>query len=996
MIQNIPFTTRARTIDHLGREQIADTPTAISELWKNAYDAYAQNVELHIFDGEEPVAAIYDDGHGMNYDEFVSKWLVVGTETKIKEAKTSTTDRLGLSLRPRQGQKGIGRLSAANLGPLLFVISKRKSDDFVASLIDWRIFENPFLNLDDIEIPVTQFSQKDEALKLLPELFDNLIGNVWGGDRNRERKNRIEAAWKAFDMLSKDQDDKNNIPPSKLISEGLLSTSIEERHIEHWPVWDASSKTGTTLLISNINDDLRNYLASSTSDASKNDAKEVFFETLSGFVDPYTSEKNIEVNAKPIDFRYAVKVWNENQPEVVVSDIKKEYSRFETSRMEHVLEGTVDDLGVFRGQIKAFGEWRKTGNKYEILPPKDVRISTRKGGALGPVNIYIATFERDRSNSSHSDADFARFNELAKKHSGLMVYRNGLRVLPYGRVDNDFFQIEMRRSKQAGREFWNARRIFGRIAISTEHNPNLRDKSGREGFIDNRAAKTLRVLIINILKRSARDYFGYDSSIREPTLENTRTKNKKAKAEKERNKLRTRHRNQFRATLGKSLTTVPLLLRNIEVLSAELDLSNEEKVEQVKISVEEAYQELGNLRLPDAPAELGLLEDDFRQFLSYISKCNTLLTDMEEQVSIAMQGFQPERAEDFLYDQVERLDKQYKANLNNWQKKITKLQSKETARLQEIVDKCQGLFVSETDYIIPAFADKKGPFSGASEAIDEIFAELSETNEEIFGSYVGALESLSDTIDIQAIAQFSGEQYEELRSEVDRLNSLAQVGIAVEILGHELQSFDDMLSSGLAKLPKDIHKTDAYRNIQAGHQGLIDYLQFLSPMKISGTRTRMEISGSFIEDYLDTFFYDTLSRNDITLEATRAFQNFSVIEQESRILPVFINLINNSVYWLTTSNIKDKTIMLSVQDEKVLVSDNGPGIDEIDEKNLFNLFFTRKATGGRGVGLYLCRSNLSAGGHSIEYLGKNLKIKKPLDGANFAIHFIGGKYGNRT
>ena len=32
MIHNISFTTRARTIDHLGREQIADCPTAIFEL----------------------------------------------------------------------------------------------------------------------------------------------------------------------------------------------------------------------------------------------------------------------------------------------------------------------------------------------------------------------------------------------------------------------------------------------------------------------------------------------------------------------------------------------------------------------------------------------------------------------------------------------------------------------------------------------------------------------------------------------------------------------------------------------------------------------------------------------------------------------------------------------------------------------------------------------------------------------------------------------------
>lgn len=35
---------RARTVDMLGRQQIATLPTAISELFKNAHDAYARQV----------------------------------------------------------------------------------------------------------------------------------------------------------------------------------------------------------------------------------------------------------------------------------------------------------------------------------------------------------------------------------------------------------------------------------------------------------------------------------------------------------------------------------------------------------------------------------------------------------------------------------------------------------------------------------------------------------------------------------------------------------------------------------------------------------------------------------------------------------------------------------------------------------------------------------------------------------------------------------------
>ena len=46
------FRVRARAVDMLGRQQIAGIPTAIHELFKNAYDAYAENVEVDYFRGE--------------------------------------------------------------------------------------------------------------------------------------------------------------------------------------------------------------------------------------------------------------------------------------------------------------------------------------------------------------------------------------------------------------------------------------------------------------------------------------------------------------------------------------------------------------------------------------------------------------------------------------------------------------------------------------------------------------------------------------------------------------------------------------------------------------------------------------------------------------------------------------------------------------------------------------------------------------------------------
>ena len=188
MTRSVAFRARARTIDHLGRGQIADAPTAISELWKNAYDAYARNVALHIFDGGQAVGAIFDDGVGMSRDDVLDRWLVIGTESKIEDFDGEPADTFGLPVRTRQGEKGIGRLSVAFLAPGTVLVSKRADSKFVAVVVDWRLFENPFLALDDIRLPVEQFASPEELIRGLPALVDTLAGNFGGNTTDRGKR----------------------------------------------------------------------------------------------------------------------------------------------------------------------------------------------------------------------------------------------------------------------------------------------------------------------------------------------------------------------------------------------------------------------------------------------------------------------------------------------------------------------------------------------------------------------------------------------------------------------------------------------------------------------------------------------------------------------------------------------------------------------------------------------------------------------------------------
>jgi signal transduction histidine kinase len=228
---------------------------------------------------------------------------------------------------------------------------------------------------------------------------------------------------------------------------------------------------------------------------------------------------------------------------------------------------------------------------------------------------------------------------------------------------------------------------------------------------------------------------------------------------------------------------------------------------------------------------------------------------------------------------------------------------------------------------------------------------------------------------------WSSDQRSELEARVNQLSALAQLGITVEIVGHELETLDAEVGRNLRRLPITVRTMDAYKLAYAAHEALVNRLRFLTPLRLSGPQLKDLTSGGQIATYLANFFELQLREGHTTIEFTEAFRSFTVTDFSYRIYPVFINLVNNALYWVKQGSADRKIVLDLVQDD-VVVADSGPGVDRDDENDLFELFFSRRVE-GRGVGLYLCRANLAASGHTITY-----RTGGPvLPGANFLIHF---------
>lgn len=100
---------------------------------------------------------------------------------------------------------------------------------------------------------------------------------------------------------------------------------------------------------------------------------------------------------------------------------------------------------------------------------------------LGEFEFEAYWYNRQRLGGIDSIGDRNQVRELQRRWSGILLFRDGFRVLPYGEDDDDWLALDRRALGSTG-YLLNKAQFVGRATISRLGNPLLIDQTNREGL----------------------------------------------------------------------------------------------------------------------------------------------------------------------------------------------------------------------------------------------------------------------------------------------------------------------------------------------------------------------------------------------------------------------------------------------------------------------------------------------------------------------------------
>jgi hypothetical protein len=949
------FRAKARAVELLGKGQIADLPTAISELWKNGYDAYAENLECKLFldsykDNNSPVFLLSDDGFGMSEDDILNKWFVLGTDSKARGEKINP--EFGLNRRIPMGEKGIGRLSVSYLGSQMLMISKQKGKKANAFLMDWRVLDNFEFFLEDLNIPLFSFDSVD--------LFNKNIKAA----QKEFQANLDEKKWKEQSKL---RDDIFNDLIS-LNTPDFINKEVIENYCE-------DETHGTSFIIFTPHEQLLELTEKERIALQKDSSLTYLRTSLSGLHNDLKSIKK--------DFETRFLIYDASGKYNLIDDF---FTQDEMHNADHWLKGEFDENGFFSGEIKVFDKREKYTFKPNRPPGKT---------AYGPFSIEWGAIEGDAKNTTLNKEEFTNINSKLDVFGGLYVYRDDFRVLPYGRTDVDFLEFEKRRTLSAGTYFFSHRRFIGYIDLSRERNRNLKDKAGREGFIQNKAYREFKNDLVEFFSDIGKRYMRYSKegkfdTFRENQLGDIQEKYDKQLASVKRKNSKTKK--AFLENLKESKTLIDDLSSEIDLLEVEL----KKEVDHIEINYNNYNNLLENLEFKKSklreiriqkPQAVKITKKQDEEYSIYQKKYYAVDSKVRDIVALVDKTRERINLENL---KLEFNDK-FRSHIKYIEMQFSDFQSVSKTSFNRIhnllgeeKETQKDSFINQSEPHKVTDSDSKKDISSKIIGLSSLIEEHKKEIENSFEGFIKHISNLQIDVDDDFLRGWYQEQNENLEKRLGDYEELAQLGMAIEIIDHQFNVMYSQMNDAVSEINKYSRQNPeieySFKQLQSAFQHLEGNYKLLKPLYRTSRRTRETITGYQIEKYILEFFQNEFNRYRIDFKVNDPFREYEFFSFDSIVKPVFLNLINNANYWLIPSS--DRKIVIELINDEILIMNSGERIDDTQLEDIFTLFYTRKRD-GRGIGLYLAKKNLNAIGYDMYATNQNEYNK--LMGACFVI-----------
>ena len=960
----VTFKARARTLDMLGRQQIAGIPTAISELFKNAHDADAERVEVDYY-RRDGLFVLRDDGFGMETQEFVDRWLTIATETSIERKRAARhRPRSGKRGRPILGEKGIGRLAIATIAPQVLVLTRALRDgalsDLTAAFLNWRIFECPALNLQDICLPLLTFPGGS-----LPDGEDvaDMVDDFRSSNA-RLRRLVDETEWNRIE-IDLGQFVVNPLDLAEHLGEPTL---LGGGHGTHFYLLPASP---------NLADDI----AGDPND----DVAAPLQKALLGFTTPSFAN-----GGRPV-IRTA---FRDHGTDGSCEDLIGEnefFARYDYENADHQISGNFDRFGQFKGSISVYGE---TVRDHVINWPGGKGRPT----ACGPFHIRFAAVEGAARHSTLPPAEHGRMLQKTRRIGGLYIYRDGVRIQPYGNTDYDWLAIELRRTKSASYYYFSYRQMFGVVEVDSTHNRSLQEKAGREGFRENKAYRQLRAILRSFLVQVAADFFREEGVHGERFAARKRQLDEIERHRRARAKKATAKRSKFRKDLAAFFDQVER--ENPLEAVIELGVDIEARVREAGLDTDRSRAARRILEIEsDARQSLRGLESRFRLSKPRVGISRALQkewTDYQEAFEDLQDGIAGVRdsIESVVTKEVAKagVDVSARARMEAALNDITNLARRETKAARGDVEKAtqdisRGARAVATQcvrHVEATIRDVMADFSRRElaglddqqliterRALEAPIREALENASRTLDSLRALLAAVDVTDDSSVVDQLAAVEQSNvaLKEQAAADLQLAQLGMAIEIISHEFGAAIRSVRSGLRSLKAWADVNDELMALYQGIRGSFDhldgYLTLFTPLQRRLYRKAVNIRGWEIHEFLTNLFGQRLARHNVELTKTDAFTAATIQGYPSSFYPVFVNLVDNAIYWLSGQNERlERRVHLDASGKVFRISDSGPGVHARDRDDIFDIGFTRKP-GGRGMGLHIARETLREVGYDL-------------------------------